>query len=47
VSQAHPFFDGVDWDAVYSRSVVPLYVPKLKAKSDISNFDNMFTRVRA
>ena len=46
-SQAHPFFAGLDWDAVLTKAVKPLYVPRIAGGDDISNFDKVFTRVCA
>ena len=43
--QAHPFFAGLDFDAVYERKIAPLYVPTVRSSADISNFDKVFTRV--
>ena len=45
--QAHPFFAGLDFDAVYERKIAPLYVPTVKSNADVSNFDKVFTRVCA
>ena len=44
--QAHPFFDGLDWKAVYEKKVAPRYIPRVRGNADISNFDQVFTRVR-
>eukprot|EP00163_Fabomonas_tropica_P025872 TRINITY_DN456_c0_g1_i2.p1 TRINITY_DN456_c0_g1~~TRINITY_DN456_c0_g1_i2.p1 ORF type:complete len:601 (+),score=105.23 TRINITY_DN456_c0_g1_i2:546-2348(+) len=42
----HPFFDGVDWDAVYDRQIKPPYKPVLpEGQDDASNFDPKFTNV--
>jgi len=45
--QAHPFFMGLDWDAVYQRRVKPEFVPHVRATDDTSNFDDVFTREAA
>lgn len=39
----HPFFEGVNWDDIYNKKVTPLFKPNIKNKSDVSNFDRMFT----
>ena len=36
----HPWFHGVDWDALLKREVVPPIRPKVKADNDTSNFDD-------
>jgi cGMP-dependent protein kinase 1 len=36
--QRHPFFVGVDWSAVASRSTVPPYIPRIGDELDTSNF---------
>jgi hypothetical protein len=38
----HPFFEGVDWLMVIQRKQKPPYVPKLRTKTDTSNFDSFF-----
>uniref|UniRef100_A0A8C9L7L1 Serine/threonine-protein kinase N3 n=1 Tax=Pavo cristatus TaxID=9049 RepID=A0A8C9L7L1_PAVCR len=38
-----PFFKGMDWDALYARTLKPPFVPTLKDPTDISNFDEEFT----
>ena len=37
--QKHPFFDGLDWDAVMNRAIKPEFVPDIKSDLDTSNFD--------
>ena len=39
----HPFFEGVNWDDIYNKKVTPLFKPNIRNKSDVSNFDRMFT----
>lgn len=39
----HPFFNGIDWDKVLTKSYVPSYKPPIKSKKDVSNFDQEFT----
>ncbi len=40
----HPFFDNIDWEALYNKQVKPPYVPKLENSSDLNNIDKVFTR---
>ena len=30
IEQKHPFFKGLDWNAVYNRLIKPAYQPKVK-----------------
>ena len=39
----HRYFAGVDWDAVYARSLPPPWRPELHGTTDTSNFDGNFT----
>ncbi|MEE6514000.1 hypothetical protein FKM82_021914 [Ascaphus truei] len=38
-----PFFQEVDWDALFARRLKPPFVPSLTDPSDVSNFDEEFT----
>uniref|UniRef100_A0A3Q2Z6H7 protein kinase C n=1 Tax=Hippocampus comes TaxID=109280 RepID=A0A3Q2Z6H7_HIPCM len=38
-----PFFRDTDWEALLLRKVSPPFVPSIKAKEDVSNFDVEFT----
>ncbi|XP_047428251.1 serine/threonine-protein kinase N1b isoform X2 [Mugil cephalus] len=38
-----PFFRGMDWEALLQRKVPPPFVPSIKGKEDVSNFDAEFT----
>ncbi|KND02050.1 AGC/PKC protein kinase [Spizellomyces punctatus DAOM BR117] len=40
----HPFFKGVDWDAMLQLKLPPPYYPKISSPEDVSNFDEEFTR---
>uniref|UniRef100_A0A347ZJ76 non-specific serine/threonine protein kinase n=1 Tax=Reticulitermes speratus TaxID=60591 RepID=A0A347ZJ76_9NEOP len=40
--KAHPFFNGIDWKAVYDKKTKPEWVPKLKNGVDVTNFDEEF-----
>lgn len=37
--RAHPWFEGVDWDAVLNKKVKPPFILKTKDEVDVSNFD--------
>lgn len=37
-SQAHPFFNGVDWERLYSQR--PPYTPVVTHELDTRNFEN-------
>jgi len=37
--KAHPFFKGIDFNALVARKVKPPIVPKIKHNKDMSNFD--------
>uniref|UniRef100_A0A3B3DBT8 protein kinase C n=1 Tax=Oryzias melastigma TaxID=30732 RepID=A0A3B3DBT8_ORYME len=38
-----PFFRNVDWEALLQRKVPPPFVPSIRGKEDVSNFDEEFT----
>uniref|UniRef100_A0A3P9PYK7 protein kinase C n=1 Tax=Poecilia reticulata TaxID=8081 RepID=A0A3P9PYK7_POERE len=38
-----PFFRNVDWEALLHRKVPPPFVPSIRSKEDVSNFDEEFT----
>ncbi|KAI8927990.1 hypothetical protein BC831DRAFT_450572 [Entophlyctis helioformis] len=40
----HPFFAGVDWDAMLRLEIPPPFRPTVKSPTDTSNFDEEFTR---
>ncbi|KAI8804110.1 kinase-like domain-containing protein [Cladochytrium replicatum] len=40
----HPFFKGVDWDAMLKLQIAPPYKPKISSPTDVSCFDEEFTR---
>ena len=42
--KAHPFFGGIDWDAVLARSLPMPYVPSRSSELDVAHFDAAFTR---
>jgi len=37
--KAHPFFEGINWDALLRKEIPPPFKPVLKSESDVSNFD--------
>lgn len=42
--QMHPFFAGkIDWEALEQKKVPPPFKPKIKSRTDTSNFDKDFT----
>lgn len=42
--QAHPFFAGMNWDAVLRKEFRPEFVPEVRGSVDTRNFDPTFTR---
>ncbi|KAJ3352893.1 Serine/threonine kinase [Entophlyctis luteolus] len=42
--KAHPFFEGVNWDDYLALKVTPPFVPANSSKTDVSNFDEEFTK---
>ena len=41
--KASEFFSDLDWDALFSKSVPPPFVPRVRGDADFSNFDEEFT----
>ena len=41
----HEFFSAIEWDALYRKEVTPPFKPRIKDKSNLSNFDADFTSV--
>ncbi|XP_043941567.1 serine/threonine-protein kinase N2 [Protopterus annectens] len=39
----HPFFRTVDWNALLAKKVKPPFVPTIRGREDVSNFDEEFT----
>ena len=37
----HTFFNGINWDQVFKKEVIPPFVPKLDGKEDVSFFSNV------
>ncbi|KAJ2157590.1 Serine/threonine kinase [Coemansia sp. RSA 552] len=42
----HSFFAGVNWDDVLNKKIAPPYVPDIRGRFDVSNFDPEFTNER-
>ncbi|KAJ1983685.1 Serine/threonine kinase [Dimargaris verticillata] len=42
----HPFFKGINWNDIFHKRVTPPYLPQIRSRFDISNFDEEFTRER-
>jgi serine/threonine protein kinase len=41
--KAHPFFNGINWDALLKKEIEPEWKPALKGDLDVTNFDEEFT----
>lgn len=41
--KAHPFFEGMDWEALLARRVTPPWVPPVQDAADATHFDPEFT----
>ncbi|XP_027701357.1 serine/threonine-protein kinase N2 isoform X3 [Vombatus ursinus] len=39
----HPFFRLIDWNALLAKKVKPPFVPTIRGREDVSNFDDEFT----
>jgi len=42
--KAHPFFKDTSFDDVFHKRIPPPYYPQISNSTDVSNFDNEFTR---
>jgi hypothetical protein len=40
----HPWFEGVDWNLIFNKKIKPPFRPRLADKTDVKNFDPMFTQ---
>jgi len=40
--KSHPFFAKIDFDLLFKRKITPPFIPDLKNKFDVSNFDEEF-----
>lgn len=43
----HAFFEGISWDMLSQKQVIPPFVPKISGPKDLRNFDKQFTEERA
>jgi RAC serine/threonine-protein kinase len=43
----HPFFSPIDFEKLYNLEIKAPFVPKIKSKTDVSNFDKVFTDEKA
>ncbi|XP_062406085.1 protein kinase C, eta, b [Sardina pilchardus] len=41
---SHPFFSGLNWNALKKRELEPPFKPRIKSLEDVSNFDPDFTQ---
>ncbi len=39
----HPFFDGIDWDALARKEITPPFKPVVESDESVNNFDPEFT----
>lgn len=42
--KSHPFFEGIDWEAMSQKQISPPFKPVLQNETDVSNFDPEFTQ---
>mmetsp|Transcript_5551 Transcript_5551/g.7325 ORF Transcript_5551/g.7325 Transcript_5551/m.7325 type:complete len:531 (-) Transcript_5551:60-1652(-) len=42
--QDHAFFEGLDWNAVLAKEIIPPYRPNLRGPMDVSHFETVFTK---
>lgn len=45
--QSHPFFLGLEWEALYRREVTPPFCPDIQGEGDVGHFEKTFTREAA
>ena len=38
---SHPFFAGIDWEALCRLEITPPFKPKVDSETDIANFDTV------
>ncbi|XP_052455377.1 serine/threonine-protein kinase N2-like isoform X2 [Carassius gibelio] len=41
--KSHPFFRDMDWAALLAKKIPPPFLPTIKGREDVSNFDDEFT----
>ena len=39
----HPFFDGINWEDIWNRLIIPPFQPELNDELDLKYFDSQFT----
>ena len=39
----HPFFEGINWDEVWNKQIIPPFKPELTDEMDLKYFDTQFT----
>jgi serine/threonine protein kinase len=42
----HPFFNGINFDDVINKKIIPPFIPDVKNKTDLKYFDKQFTNVK-
>ena len=40
----HPFFNGINWEDLENKKVIPPFIPNILDDTDLGNFDKFFTR---
>jgi serine/threonine protein kinase len=45
--KAHPYFEGINWEELYDRNVMPPWKPEVSGDKDVSNFAPEFTTMAA
>ena len=40
----HPFFNGINWEDLENKKVIPPFIPNILDDTDLGNFDKCFTR---
>ncbi len=40
----HPFFNGINWEDLENKKVIPPFIPNILDDTDLENFDKYFTR---
>ena len=39
---SHPWFEGIDWEKLYAKQVIPPFKPSVQGAEDVSNVDREF-----
>ena len=42
--KSHPWFEGINWQALIDKKLKAPFIPLVKSNSDVSNFDPEFTQ---